>query len=79
MTRPTPARGQWTAADVRGLGVITDVVTAGSVLDIGPTKTRELVRAGRFPVPVIRHGERYVVPVRGLLDLLGVSEGAVSG
>ncbi len=79
MSAPKPERGQWAADDVRALGVITDLATAGSVLDMGLTKARELARTGQFPVPILKHGERYVVPVRPLLVLLGVaSEGAAS-
>lgn len=67
-----PRRGHWTADDLRGLPVTVDLATAGSVLDMGITKARELARAGQFPVRVIRHGDRYVVPTRALLDLLEV-------
>jgi hypothetical protein len=61
---------RWTAAAVRALGVYTDLVTAGSVLGMGRTKAHELARMGCFPVPVIRHGRRYVVPVAPILHLL---------
>lgn len=73
-----PKRGRWTVADLRKLPVTTDLATAGSVLDMGLTKARELARAGQFPVPVLKHGERYVVPTRPLLALLGVAPGEVS-
>jgi hypothetical protein len=71
-----PARGRWTADDLRRLPVTTDLATAGSVLDMGLTKARELARSGRFPVRVIKHGDRYVVPVAGLMALLGVAPDA---
>jgi hypothetical protein len=61
----------WTAAEVRQLGVATDVETAGSVLGIGRTTAYALARAGVFPVPVLRVGRRYVVAVEGLLAALG--------
>lgn len=67
MTRPI-----WTAADLDRLGVRTDLATAAAVLGVGLTKARELVRAGAFPVPVLRLGHRYVVPVAGLRRLLAV-------
>lgn len=67
-----PLRGRWTAPQLRRLPVTTDLATAGSVLNMGLTKARELARAGQFPVKVYKHGERYVVPTRQLLDLLGV-------
>jgi hypothetical protein len=66
-------RGRWTAEQLRGLPVTVGLETAGSVLDMGLTKARELARAGAFPVPVLKHGERYVVPTRPLLALLGVA------
>lgn len=67
-------RPAWTAAEVLALGVVTDVETAGSVLRLGRTKSRQLARAGDFPVPVLRVGIQYRVPVRGLLDLLGIED-----
>jgi hypothetical protein len=61
----------WTVDEVRGLGMATDVETAASVLRIGRTTAYGLVRSGSFPVKVLRIGKRYVVPVDGLLTLLG--------
>jgi hypothetical protein len=63
-------RHQWTAEAVRALGVHTDLVTAGALLGMGRTKAHELARTGRFPVPVLRHGRRYLVPVAPILHLL---------
>ncbi len=62
----------WTAEEIRALGVRTDLPTAGAVLAMGRTNAFELARQGRFPVPVLKIGTRYVVPVPGLLDLLGL-------
>lgn len=62
----------WTEGEIRGLGVRTDLVTAGSVLGIGRTVSHELARRGEFPVPVLRLGRRYVVPTAPLLALLGL-------
>ncbi|WP_282947839.1 helix-turn-helix transcriptional regulator [Cellulomonas endometrii] len=62
----------WTADDVRALGVRTDLETAASVLSLGRTTAYRLARAGEFPVPVLRLGTRYVVPVAPLLALLSV-------
>lgn len=72
-------RGSWTANQLRALPVLVDVETAGSVLGMGLWKARQLVRAGEFPVKVIRHGERYVVPSRPLLELLGVEPADADG
>ncbi len=48
-------------------------MTAGSVLGVGRTLAHELARRGDFPVPVLRLGMRYVVPVAPLLELLGLA------
>lgn len=68
-------RGRWTADDVFALGVVTDIVTAGAVLGIGRTKSRDLARRGAFPVSVLRVGVEYRVPVAGLLRLLEIDIG----
>lgn len=62
----------WTVEEVRALGVRCDLTTAGQVLGVGRTKAHDLARRGEFPVPVLRVGSRYVVPVAGLLRLLEV-------
>jgi hypothetical protein len=64
----------WTAAAIRDLGARTDVQTAGAILGIGRSKAYALARTDGFPVRLIRVGRRYVVPVSGILDLLGVTE-----
>jgi hypothetical protein len=61
----------WTPEAVRDLGMTTDVETAASILGIGRTKAYELAKADEFPVPLIRVGRRYVVPVPAILRLLG--------
>ena len=63
----------WSAEDVRALGVRTDVPTAGKVLGMGSCAAYDLARRGEFPVPVLRVGRKYVVPVAGLLAILGIS------
>ncbi|KLL11838.1 MULTISPECIES: hypothetical protein [Protofrankia] len=60
-----------TLDEVRALGLVTDVTTAGACLGIERTSAHALVRSGKFPVPVIRVGARWKVPVRGLLAVLG--------
>jgi hypothetical protein len=69
MTRRT-----WRVAEVRELGTVTDLVTAGAILGIGRTKSYQLARSGLFPVPVTRHGSRFVVPVAPILKLLGLED-----
>jgi hypothetical protein len=60
----------WTPEAIRGLGVTTDVETAGEILGIGRSKAYDLAKAGQFPVKLLRIGRRYVVPVAALLRLL---------
>jgi helix-turn-helix protein len=60
----------WTIKKIRKLGMTTDVETAAEILDIGRTKAYELAKSGEFPVPVLRIGIRYVVPIPPILALL---------
>ena len=69
--RSSTARRIWTVEAVRALGTVTDVPTAGQILGIGRTKAYELVRTQSFPVPVLKIGRCYVVPVVGLLRATG--------
>ncbi|MFI0797025.1 DNA-binding protein [Micromonospora rubida] len=63
-------REVWTVERVQSLGLVTDVVTAGAVLGIGRTKAYELARVDRFPVRVMKVGQRYVIPVAGIIAAL---------
>lgn len=65
--------GALTLAEVSALPAVTDLVTAGRALGLGRTKAYQLASAGQFPCPVIRAGKTYLVPVAGLLDLLGLT------
>lgn len=81
MTAAHPARRErrrenWTEGKVRELGVRTDLRTAADVIGIGETYAYRLARQGEFPVPAIRVGREWVVPVAGLLKLLGLADGA---
>jgi hypothetical protein len=65
-------RHRWTVDAIRDLGVTTDIVTAGSILGMGRTKSHELARNNEFPVPILRIGHRYQVPISGLLHALNI-------
>jgi hypothetical protein len=67
MNQPTDV---WTADRIRGLGVITDLITAGKILKIGRTRAYEMARAGTFPVPVTTGARKYAVRVVDLLHHL---------
>jgi hypothetical protein len=41
---------------------------------MGRTKAHELARNGQFPVPLLRHGRRYIVPVAPIAQLLHLTE-----
>ena len=61
----------WTPTAIRDLGASTDIETAAAIIGIGRTKAYAMARIGEFPVRTIRIGRRYVVPVAGILELLG--------
>lgn len=63
---------QWTAQEVMDLGVRTNLETAASVLGMSRPTAYELIRQNTFPAPVFRVGKKYVVPVAGLLNTLGI-------
>lgn len=66
----------WTPERVRSLGVRTDVATANEVLGISRAVGYELLKRDDYPVRVLRVGRKYVVPVAGLLDALGIDGAA---
>ncbi|GGJ90149.1 hypothetical protein GCM10010123_19960 [Pilimelia anulata] len=73
--KPASARltTRWTAQDIRALGVTTDLQTAASILGLQPMSAYPINARGAFPVPVVRVGGRYRVPVAPILDLLGLA------
>jgi hypothetical protein len=66
----------WTVEQVRQLGTTTDVVTAGQVLGLSRNTAYRLARLDQFPVPVLRAGAQYRVPVAGLLAALHIAADA---
>ena len=62
-----------TAREIAELPAVVDAVTAGRLLGIGRTRTYQLLRTGRFPVPVFRVGARWRVPTAGICRLLGLA------
>ncbi|GAA1596488.1 hypothetical protein GCM10009828_022490 [Actinoplanes couchii] len=60
----------WTPTRIRALGSVTDVPTAAAIFGIGRSAAYELVRLGSFPVPILRLGSRYRVPVAAILAAL---------
>ncbi|GAB3861986.1 helix-turn-helix transcriptional regulator [Dactylosporangium cerinum] len=62
--------GTWTEERVRALGVITDLPTAAQVFGLGRALAYGLARDGKFPVPVMKVGNRYRVAVAAILAAL---------
>ncbi|MEU8076015.1 DNA-binding protein [Catellatospora citrea] len=60
----------WTAERIRALGVITDLLTAAKILNIGRTRAYQMARAGTFPVPITTGARKYAVRVVDLLHHL---------
>ena len=63
------------SADARSTPILLDVPEAASVLGIGRTLAYELVRAGRWPTPVIHVGRLIKIPSQPLIEFVstGVS------
>ncbi|WP_207974578.1 AlpA family transcriptional regulator [Parafrankia sp. BMG5.11] len=70
------AKETWHEGEIRGLGARTDLRTACDILGMGHTAGYRMAKNGTFPVPLIKVGRSYVVPVAHLLDLLGLSRGS---
>jgi hypothetical protein len=70
-TTPTDITGEvWTEQRIRALGAVTDLPTAARIFGLGRALAYELAKNNRFPVPVMRVGSRYRVPVAPLLAAL---------
>jgi hypothetical protein len=81
MTPPTPTPDSpttaspelaWSIERIRALGAVTDVPTAGKIFHLSRSTAYDLAKRDAFPVPVLRVGTRYRVPVAGILTALGV-------
>lgn len=53
-------------------GLVILASKAGPIMGMHPNKARRLCREGKFPIPVIAHGERYFVTKAALAAYLGV-------
>ena len=71
MPHPEPsATPPWTADTIRALGTVTNVATAAAIFGLNRSVAYDLVKDDRFPVPVLRFGNRYRVPVAAILAAL---------
>jgi hypothetical protein len=62
----------WSIERIRALGAVTDLRTAAQILGLSANTAYALARRDAFPVPVIRAGGQYRVPVQAILAVLGV-------
>ncbi len=62
--------GPWTAERIRALGTVTTVPVAAAIFGLSRSVAYDLVKAGTFPVPVLRFGSRYRIPVAAILTVL---------
>ena len=60
----------WTPERIRALGTVTNVATAGAIFGLHRSVAYDLAKSGTFPVPVLRIGNRYRVPVAAILTAL---------
>ncbi|PZG15165.1 DNA-binding protein [Micromonospora craterilacus] len=63
----------WHPEMVRDLGASTDLATAAQIFKISLSTAYRLVKRDEFPVPVVRAGIHYRVPVAPILTILGLS------
>ncbi|MEU4802830.1 DNA-binding protein [Actinosynnema sp. NPDC023587] len=61
-----------TRRELLALPTVVNLVTACRAVGIGETKGRELARAGQFPVPLRKVGNRYRASTAELLAYLRV-------
>ncbi len=73
-TAATPSSPAWSRDRLGELGVTTDLMTAARMLGIGRTTAYKLARTGTFPVPAVRIGRNYRVPVARVVELLGLDK-----
>ncbi|GGK43468.1 hypothetical protein GCM10010124_40290 [Pilimelia terevasa] len=62
----------WTAAQIRALGTLVDIPTAGSIFGMNRTVAYDAARRGAFPVPVMTVGKRRWVSVLSIMAVLGI-------
>lgn len=60
-------------ASIQSLPLTMDLVSAGKILGIGRSTTYELVRQDKFPVRVLKLGNKFRVSRADLLAYLGES------
>ena len=69
---------QMSMDELLSLPVSVDLTTAGRAFGLGRTKAFELARQERFPVRVLRVGQKYRVPRSAIFEALGISPAAAA-
>ncbi|MGC4851861.1 helix-turn-helix domain-containing protein [Micromonospora sp. DT4] len=64
---------QWSEQAIRALGSFTTLQTAARIFGISKATAYRLATTGEFPVPVIKVGTGWRVPVTGILAAAGVN------
>lgn len=64
------AQAPWTAERIRALGTVTTVPIAAAIFGLSRSVAYDLARTDQFPVPVLRFGSRYRIPVAAILTAL---------
>ena len=65
----------WTPEAIRALGASTNLHTAAQIFGLAMSTAYLLAKRGQFPVPVIRVGTQYRVPVQPILAALRLEPG----
>jgi hypothetical protein len=79
---PTSTRrtaSSWTPERIRALGAVTDIATAGQILGLSRSTAYALAADDTFPVPGLRIGSGYRVPVAALLAALHIPLSPAAG
>ena len=78
-TNTHATRGAWTPDRIRALGTVTDIPTTAAIFGLSRSVAYDLARTGGLPVPVLRFGTRYRVPVAAILTALHLPHTAEPG
>ena len=69
-TTGTSSTAAWTSERIRALGTVTTVPIAASIFGLSRSVAYDLIHTDRFPVPVLRFGRRYRIPVAAICQAL---------
>jgi hypothetical protein len=62
-----------TREELYQLPAVVKLDLSSRALGMGRTKGQQMAREGRYPVRVLRHGDRYMVSTADLLAYLGIA------